>query len=44
MIVITYDRGTVQAANTIYGISMGGDGVSQVISIKPEDYVNSEEF
>ena len=43
-IVITHNRGTVQAANTIYGISMGGDGVSQVISIKPEDYVNSEEF
>lgn len=41
-IVITHNRGTVQASNTIYGISMGGDSVSQVISIKPEDYVNSE--
>lgn len=43
-IVITHNRGTVQAANTIYGISMGGDSASQVISIKPEDYVQSEMF
>ncbi|MGB1249880.1 MAG: chromosome segregation protein SMC [Candidatus Promineifilaceae bacterium] len=41
-IVITHNRGTVQASNTIYGISMGSDSVSQVISIKPEDYVKSE--
>lgn len=38
-IVITHNRGTVQAANTLYGISMGADGVSQIISIKPEDYL-----
>ncbi len=43
-IVITHNRGTVQAANTIYGISMGGDSASQVISIKPEDYVQTEMF
>lgn len=41
-VVITHNRGTVQAANTIYGISMGTDSASQVLSIKPEDYVNSE--
>ncbi|NKQ34957.1 MAG: chromosome segregation protein SMC [Chloroflexi bacterium] len=38
-IVITHNRGTVQAAQTIYGISMGSDSASQAISIKPEDYV-----
>ena len=43
-IVITHNRGTVQAAQTVYGISMGGDSVSQVISIKPEEYINAQEL
>jgi chromosome segregation protein len=38
-VVITHNRGTVQAAQTIYGISMGADSTSQSISIKPEDYL-----
>ena len=38
-IVITHNRGTVQVAESVYGVSMGADSVSQVISIKPEDYV-----
>ncbi len=38
-IVITHNRGTVQAAQTVYGISMGADSASQVISIRPEEYV-----
>jgi chromosome segregation protein len=33
-IVITHNRGTIQAANTIYGISMGDDSVSQVVSLR----------
>lgn len=41
-IVITHNRGTVQAAQTLYGISMGIDGTSQAISIKPEEYVSQE--
>jgi chromosome segregation protein len=40
--VITHNRGTVQAAQTVYGISMGTDSASQVISIKPEEYVNGD--
>ena len=36
-IVITHNRGTVEAANTIYGISMGEDSVSRVISLKLDD-------
>ncbi|MEM7331098.1 MAG: chromosome segregation protein SMC [Chloroflexota bacterium] len=43
-IVITHNRGTVQAAETIYGISMGTDSASQAISIKPEDYVKQPEL
>ncbi len=33
-IVITHNRGTVEAANTIYGIAMGEDSISKVISLK----------
>jgi chromosome segregation protein len=39
-VVITHNRGTVQAAQTLYGVSMGADSTSQVISIKPEEYLN----
>ena len=42
-ILITHNRGTVQVAETVYGVSMGADSVSQVISIKPEDYLKSTE-
>lgn len=33
-IVITHNRQTIEAANTIYGVSMGEDGVSKVISLQ----------
>ena len=33
-IVITHNRGTIEAANTIYGVSMGKDSVSQVVSLR----------
>ena len=33
-IIITHNRATIQAANTIYGISMGDDSVSQVVSLR----------
>ena len=35
-VVITHNRGTIEAANTIYGVSMGEDSVSKVISLKLE--------
>jgi chromosome segregation protein len=35
-IVITHNRRTIEAANTIYGISMGDDSTSQVISLRLE--------
>jgi chromosome segregation protein len=33
-IVVTHQKRTMDAADTLYGVSMGGDGVSQVISRK----------
>jgi len=36
-IVITHNRGTVEAADTVYGVSMGEDSVSRVISLKLGD-------
>jgi chromosome segregation protein len=38
-VVITHNRGTVQAAETIYGVSMGADSASQVLSVRPEEYL-----
>ncbi|MDJ0756314.1 MAG: chromosome segregation protein SMC [Ardenticatenaceae bacterium] len=43
-IVITHNRGTVQAAQAIYGITMGTDSTSQVISLKPDEYVTQKEL
>ncbi|MEA2573451.1 MAG: chromosome segregation protein [Chloroflexia bacterium] len=36
-VVITHNRGTIEAANTMYGVSMAGDGTSQLLSLKVED-------
>ncbi|HWK80606.1 MAG TPA: hypothetical protein VNP95_07550, partial [Thermomicrobiales bacterium] len=33
-IVITHNRGTVEIADTLYGITMGNDGVSQMLSLR----------
>ena len=36
-IIITHNRNTVQAADVIYGITMGSDSTSQVISLKMDE-------
>jgi chromosome segregation protein len=36
-IVITHNRTTVESASTIYGVSMGGDSASRVVSLKLEE-------
>jgi len=36
-IIITHNRNTVQLANVIYGVTMGRDSTSQVISLKLEE-------
>jgi chromosome segregation protein len=41
-IVITHNRNTVQAASIIYGVTMGRDSASQVISLKMDEV--GEEF
>jgi chromosome segregation protein len=33
-IVVTHQRRTMEAADALYGVSMGGDGVSKVVSRK----------
>jgi chromosome segregation protein len=33
-IVVTHNRRTLEGANTIYGVTMGNDGVSRVISLR----------
>jgi chromosome segregation protein len=38
-VVVTHNRNTVQAAQVIYGISMGSDSASQVISLKLDEFV-----
>ncbi|MCK4968003.1 MAG: AAA family ATPase [Candidatus Aenigmarchaeota archaeon] len=35
-IVITHNRGTMQKANALYGITMGNDGISKLYSLKLE--------
>ena len=37
VIVVTHNRGTIETADTLYGVSMGADGVSQVLSLRLED-------
>jgi chromosome segregation protein len=36
-IIVTHNRNTVQVADVIYGVTMGRDSASQVISLKLED-------
>lgn len=37
VVIITHNRNTVQAADVIYGVTMGRDSTSQMISLKLED-------
>lgn len=34
MVVITHNRGTIEGADTLYGITMGEDGVSRILSMR----------
>jgi len=34
VIVVTHNRGTIETADTLYGVSMAADGVSQVLSLR----------
>lgn len=41
-IIITHNRRTVEAAGTIYGISMGADGASTVLSLRLEEVIEGK--
>ncbi|GAB4425393.1 MAG: chromosome segregation protein SMC [Anaerolineae bacterium] len=41
-IVITHNRKTIEAARTLYGISMGDDSVSQVYSLKIDEWIEEK--
>jgi chromosome segregation protein len=34
IVVVTHNRGTIEIADTLYGVSMSADGVSQVLSLR----------
>lgn len=38
-LLVTHNRGTIEAADTIYGVSMGEDGASKVLSLRLEELV-----
>ena len=38
VILVTHNRGTVEAAQALYGITMNGQGISQAISLRTRDY------
>ena len=37
LIVITHNRATMSAAGVLYGVTMGNDGVSKLLSVKLEE-------
>lgn len=41
-VVVTHNRGTVEIASTIYGVSMGADGASRVLSVRLEELALDE--
>ncbi len=38
-LLVTHNRGTIEAADTIYGVTMGEDGASTVLSLQIEELV-----
>jgi chromosome segregation protein len=38
-LLVTHNRGTIEAADTIYGVSMGDDSASKVLSLRLEELV-----
>ena len=38
-VVVTHNRSTMEHADILYGVTMGDDGISKVLSLKLEDAV-----
>ena len=36
VVIITHNRHTVESADTVYGVSMGSDGISKIVSLRLE--------
>ncbi len=41
-ILITHNRGTIEGADTLYGVTMGDDGASRTVSLRVEAYVTPQ--
>ncbi len=39
-LVITHNRATMEKADALYGVTMGDEGISQLLSVKLEDFAN----
>lgn len=42
-IIITHNRGTIEAADTLYGVTMGADSVSRVVSLRLDQAIRAVE-
>ncbi|HYI15764.1 MAG TPA: chromosome segregation protein SMC [Thermomicrobiales bacterium] len=42
-VVITHNRGTIEGADTLYGVTMGDDGISRVLSLRLEEAIEAVE-
>lgn len=42
-VLITHNRGTIEGADTLYGVTMGDDGVSRVLSLRLDDAIAAVE-
>ena len=42
VILVTHNRGSIEAAHAVYGITMGGQGVSQAISLRLRDHPHEQ--
>ncbi len=42
-VVITHNRGTIEGADTLYGVTMGDDGVSRTISLRLDEAIRAVE-
>ncbi|HUG14193.1 MAG TPA: chromosome segregation protein SMC [Thermomicrobiales bacterium] len=38
-VLITHNRGTIEGADTLYGVTMGDDGISRVLSLRLDDAI-----
>ena len=41
-IIISHRKGTMEASDVLYGVTMDKDGVSKLLSVRLEDYLESE--